>query len=315
MDGQGSAARFNNPRGLAFSQGVLYVADTGNETIRKITTNGLTSTVAGLPGMSGGIGGLARNARFNHPEGIVVGAGGNVLVVDSGNNAIRAITKDNQVRLRAGQAGRKGSADGMQMRAAFNHPVGIEMRAATVYVADAGNHTIRCITGTNVTTLAGKAGESGSADGYAMEARFNQPMGVAAVPNGDVYVADTGNNTIRKISALGIVTPVAGKAGTSGSADGRGSLARFNQPRSIRWQNAAKTLYVEDAGNGVIRMVAQDGTVSTLGPPSGDLAVDQDGNLYMADYRHHLILTTLPTGVEFASTTQAAAYNLAAASP
>jgi hypothetical protein len=294
-DGQGSAARFNNPRGLAFGQGVLYVADTGNEIIRKITTNGLTSTVAGSLGISGGIGGLARNARFSRPEGILVGGGGNVLVVDSGNNAIRAITKDNQVRPRAGQVGRKGSADGVQTRATFDHPVGIEMRAATIYVADSGNHTIRCITGTNVTTLAGKAGQSGSADGYALEARFNQPMGVTVGRAGDVYVADTGNNTVRKISALGIVTPVAGKAGTSGSADGRGSLARFYQPRSIRWQDATRTLYVEDAGNGVIRMVATNGTVSTLGPPSGDLAIDPDGNLYMADYRHHIILTTIPT--------------------
>ena len=305
-DGQGSAARFNNPRGLAFGPGALYVADTGNEIIRRVTTNGLTSTLAGSPGIAGMTDGLERVARFNRPEGIQVGGGGNVLVVDSGNNAIRVITKDNRVRPRAGQAGRRGGADGVQMQATFNHPVGIEMRAATIYVADSGNHTIRCITGTNVTTLAGKAGVSGSADGYAMEARFNQPMGVTVGREGDVYVADTGNNTIRKISALGIVTPVAGKAGTSGNADGRGSVARFNQPRSIRWQNATKTLYVEDSGNGVIRMVALDGTVTTLGGPSGDLAIDPEGNLYMADYRHDIILTTIPTGVEFTSTSQAA---------
>ncbi|MGA3182742.1 MAG: serine/threonine-protein kinase [Verrucomicrobiota bacterium] len=305
-DGQGSAARFNSPRGLAFAPGALYVADTGNEIIRRVTTNGLTSTLAGSPGIAGMTDGLERVARFNRPEGIQVGTGGNVLVVDSGNNAIRVITKDNRVRPRAGQTGRRGGADGVQTQATFNHPVGIEMRAATIYVADSGNHTIRCITGTNVTTLAGKAGVSGSADGYAMEARFNQPMGVTVGREGDVYVADTGNNTIRKISALGIVTPVAGKAGTSGNADGRGSVARFNQPRSIRWQNATKTLYVEDSGNGVIRMVALDGTVTTLGGPSGDLAIDPEGNLYMADYRHDIILTTIPTGVEFTSTSQAA---------
>jgi len=297
-DGLGPAARFNNPKGLAFNQGVLYVADTGNNTIRKVTTNGLTSTLAGWPGVAGATDGVESNARFNRPEGIQVAVGGNLLVADSGNNAIRVITRDNRVRARAGLPGRAGGADGVQTQATFNHPAGLEMRAATVYVADAGNHTIRCITGTNVTTLAGKAGESGSANGYAMEARFNQPMGVTVGRDGDVYVADTGNNTIRKISALGIVTPVAGKTGASGSADGRGNLARFNQPRSIRWQNSTRTLYVEDAGNGVIRMVAVDGTVSTLGAPSGDLAIDADGNLYIADYRHHIILTTIPTGAE-----------------
>jgi serine/threonine protein kinase len=303
VDGEGSVARFNNPKGIAFGQGVLYVADTGNDLVRKIATNGLTSIVAGGPGIPGAVDGLERNARFNHPEAIQPGGGGNVLVADSGNGAIRVITKDNRVRPRAGQPGRKGGADGAALtQATFSHPAGLEMRAATLYVADSGNHTIRCITGTNVTTLAGKAGESGSADGYAAEARFNQPMGVTVGGGGDVYVTDTGNNTIRKISALGIVTPVAGKAGASGNADGRGNMARFNQPRSIRWQKTTNTLYVEDAGNGIIRMVASDGTVSTLGAPSGDLAMDSDGNLYIADYRHHIILTTLPTGVEFTAT-------------
>ncbi|MGD1087079.1 MAG: serine/threonine-protein kinase, partial [Verrucomicrobiota bacterium] len=246
MDGPGSVARFNNPRGLAFGQGALYVADTGNNMIRKITTNGLTATLAGGPGALGAADAFQGGVRFNRPEGVQVGVAGNVLVADSGNNAIRVITRDNRVRARAGQVGRTGGADGIQALATFNHPVGIEMRAASIYVADSGNHTIRCITGTNVTTLAGKAGESGSADGYAMEARFNQPMGVTVGQGGDVYVADTGNNTIRKISALGIVTPVAGKAGAGGRTDGRGNMARFNQPRSIRWQN--KTLYVEDSG-------------------------------------------------------------------
>jgi streptogramin lyase len=297
VDGSSSVARFNNPKGLAFGQGALYVADTGNNMVRKITTNGLTATLAGWPGAVGAADPFQGGVRFNHPEAIQVGVGGNVLVVDSGNNAIRVLTKENRVRPRAGQLGRTGGADGVQTLATFNHPIGIEMRAASIYVADSGNHTIRCITGTNVTTLAGKAGESGSADGYALEARFNQPMGVTVGQGGDVYVADTGNNTIRKISALGIVTPVAGKAGAAGRADGRGNLARFNQPRSIRWQNATRTLYVEDAGNGVIRMVAPDGTVSTLGAPSGDLALDPEGNLYIADYRHHIIVTTLPTGV------------------
>jgi streptogramin lyase len=248
---------------------------------------------------------LERNARFNQPEGIQVGPGGNILVADSGNNAIRVITKDNRVRPRAGLPGRRGGADGVVLQATFNRPSGLEMRAATLYVADTGNNAIRYILATNVDTLAGKAGESGSADGYALEARFNQPMGVTVGLQGDIYVADTGNNAIRKINSLGIVTPVAGKAGTIGSADGKGSMARFNRPRSIRWQNTTRFLYVEDAGNGVIRIVAVDGAVTTLGAPSGDLAFDLDGNLYVADYRHHIILTTLPTGVEFAGSNQA----------
>ena len=298
-DGRGASARFNNPCGLVFADGALFVADTDNHTIRKITPEGVTSTVAGAPGVIGVNNGLGTAAHFDRPEGMSANLQGVLLVADAGNHTLRAIAKDNRVTTRAGLAGRKGSTDDIGKLATFNQPVGIDFRGGVVYVADSANHAIRCLTGNDVTTLAGKAGESGSADGYAAEARFNQPMGVAAVPGreGDIYVADTGNNTIRKISALGTVTPVAGKAGSAGYFDGRGNLARFNQPRCIRWQKGV--LYVEDAGNNVIRMVASDGTVSTLGSPSGDLALDSSGNIYVADYHHHVILTTLPTGNEF----------------
>lgn len=297
-DGQGSAARFNNPRGVAFGAGAVYVADTGNHTIRKITPGGVTTTVAGSPGIIGFNDGLASKAHLNSPEGIFVGGAGAVRVVDTANNTVRTLNVNNRLGPGAGQAGRKGSADGGFNQATFNHPTGIEMRGGITYIADTGNHTIRRIIGTNVNTLAGRPGESGSTDGYLMEAHFNQPMGVTAGQGEDVYVADTGNNTIRKISA-GIVIPLAGKAGSTGDADGKGNLARFNQPRSIRWQNFIRILYVEDAGNGLIRMVTPDGLVSTLGSVSGDLALDPSGNLYVADYRHHVILTTVPTGVEF----------------
>ena len=156
----------------------------------------------------------------------------------------------------AGLAGTFGSADNTGAAARFYYPHGVAVDAAgTVYVADASNQTIRKITPAGaVSTLAGTAGSSGSADGTGVAARFNLPSGVAVDAAGAVYVADRSNHTIRKITPAGVVSTLAGTAGSVGSADGTGAAARFRTPDGVA-VDAAGAVYVADTYNHTIRVI------------------------------------------------------------
>jgi len=153
----------------------------------------------------------------------------------------------------AGNAG-YGSADGLGSAARFSSPQGMAVdNTGNIYLADSSNHTIRKLTpGGVVTTLAGLAGIYGSADGKGSTARFNNPYGVAVDGAGNVYVSDAYNDTIRKVTAEGVATTLAGVVGSRGSADGTGSEARFYSPSGVAVDNAGN-IYVADAGNNTIR--------------------------------------------------------------
>src|SRR5947209_1839517 len=257
-DGTGSAARFKSPSGVAVdSSGNLYVADTDNHTIRKITPAGVVSTLAGLAGTSGSTDGTGSGARFNFPGGVAVDSGNNVYVADSSNNTIRKITPAGAVSTLADTAGASGSDDGTGSAARFNFPFGLAVDSAgNVDVADTSNSTIRKGTPAGVvSTRAGTAGGRGSDDGTGSVARFNFPAGVTVDSSGNVYVADSSNNTIRKITPAGVVTTLAGLAppGARDSADGVGSAARFNDPIGVTVDSAGK-VYVADTGNNTIRV-------------------------------------------------------------
>ena len=233
-DGTGAAARFKNPRGVAVdSSDNVYVGDTSNHTIRKITPDGVVSTFAGTAEISGNADGPGTAASFTYPNGVAVDSSGNVYVADTYNHTIRKITPDGVVTTLAGTAGSSGSDDGTAT-ARFNRPYGVAVDSSdNVYVADYNNNTIRKITaGGVVSTLAGTAGSSGSDDGTAT-ARFNRPYGVAVDSSNNVYVADTYNNTIRKITAGGVVSTLAGSAGIPGIDDGTGLDARFRRPVGV----------------------------------------------------------------------------------
>ncbi len=205
-DGTGSAARFYYPFGVATdSSGNVYVADGGNDTIRKITPAGVVTTLAGLAGITGSADGTGSAARFYNPAAVATDSSGNVYVADTVNYTIRKITPAGVVTTLAGLAGSYGSADGTGSAARFYYPFGVATDSSgNVYVADTDNHTIREITPAGVvTTLAGLAGSYGSADGAGSAARFHYPYGGATDSSGNVYVADSGNNTIRK----GFLTP------------------------------------------------------------------------------------------------------------
>jgi len=303
INGTGTASTFGTPSGVAVdANGNLYVADTDNSEIRKITAAGVVTTLAGSPANPGGANGTGAAAQFSLPYGVAVDGSGNVYVADSGNNTIRKITPAGVVTTLAGLAGIAGVVNGTGSAARFNFPQGVAVDAAgNVYVADSENGTIRKITAAGVvTTLAGTAGDMGSANGTGAIARFNLPQGVAVDAGGNVYVADTGNVTIRKITAAGVVTTLAGTAGVTGGGDGTGAAALFNSPEGVA-VDAGGNVFVADSLDNVIRMISSTGVVTTIAGTvgatgvvngkgaaalfndPGGVAVDTNGNVYVAD--------------------------------
>ena len=414
-NGTGTAAKFYYPFGLAVdTNGTVYVADTYNHVIRKITAAGAVTTFAGKMSTSGSANGTSTTARFYYPVGMAVGSGGTLYVADYGNNFIRKITSSGTVSTLAGTAGSSGSNNGTGSARAlqstvrrgggpqerfgvcrrlrqpthpqdhlrrrgdhpgrpdrrFRHqqwhrqcralqltqrrrggqqrqcvyrrltatkscarlvlrawspiwrgwpgspgpttapapppgstvPAGVAVDGSgNVYVAEYQNHAIRKITPAGVvTTLAGRPGTSGTNNGTGTAARFTNPIGVAVDASGSVYVGDSGNHAIRKITSAGVVTTLAGLVGTSGTNDGVGAAARFYYPEDVA-VDGSNYVYVADAGNHCIRKVAPDGTVTTLAGLCGNsgsddgtnstarfnnplgIAVDSAGNLYVGD--------------------------------
>ncbi|MGN5354480.1 NHL repeat-containing protein [Ralstonia sp. L16] len=309
-NGTGSAASFRQPSGVARdASGNLYVADYANHVIRKIAPGGVVTTLAGT-GSPGHVDGMAGSAKFATPVGIAVAASGNIYVTEFYGNDIRMITPGGIVTTLAGSA-TAGSADGIGASASFNNPLGIAVDAnENVYVADYSNNMIRKITPAGVvTTLAGTT-TAGSNNGAAGLATFNGPSGIALSPSGTLYVAEWFNSDIRQISPAGVVSTLAG-SGATGSDDGVGTAATFSLPVSIAIGTNG-VLYVADDGNNLIRMVTPAGVVATLagsinagsadGPgstamfnqPSG-IAVDTNGNLYVADQANNMIRYVAPT--------------------
>jgi sugar lactone lactonase YvrE len=264
-DGLGTAAHFLSPFAIATDGNVLFVADTGNHTIRRIDAAGNVSTWAGTAGTPGSTDANGTSASFNQPTGLAIDAGGNLYVADSGNRTIRVISPTKDVTTLAGAAGVYGSADGTGTAASFAFPQGIAVDASgTVYVADAYNNTLRRITAAGVvTTLAGTVGTAGSADGTGTAATFNLPMGLALnATTGTLYVADANNHVIRRVTTAGVVTTVAGTAGSQGLLDGAGTAARFRTPMGVAL-DAAGNLYIADSDNRCIRKMDAVTAVTT----------------------------------------------------
>src|SRR6266567_291130 len=195
--------------------------------------------------------GTGSQAIFNYPGSTAVDGAGNVYVADTYNYTVRKITPAGVVTTLAGLADNDGSTDGTGSDARFSYLFGIAVdNAGNVYVTDSSN-TIRKITSAGVvTTLAGTPGVYGSADGTGSAAQFWQPWGIAVDSAGNLYVADQGNSTIRKITPAGVVTTLAGTAGIAGSTDGTGGAARFYMPYALTV--AGTTLYVADTFNSTI---------------------------------------------------------------
>jgi TolB-like protein len=265
-DGVSTVARFFHPGDVGVGRdGNIYVADTNNHLIRRVTPAGVVSTVAGQASKPGNDDGPAQSARFRFPTGIALDQAGNIYVADYGNHTIRKIAPDGKVSTFAGSAGEPGSADGTGAAARFNQVHGLAADGAgNVYAADFGNHTIRKITPHGVvTTLAGLAGNPGNVDGQGSAARFSAPYDVTIDENGNVYVADTSNHTIRKITPAGMVSTLAGVAGNVGSTDGIGGEAKFAVPAGVTTDHAGN-IYVADFGNQALRKITPTAAVTTM---------------------------------------------------
>jgi len=266
IDGTNIDVRFQRPNGVvADAVGNLYVADSTANTIRKIEFDGLNwvvTTIAGSPGISGSMDGTNDVARFNNPVGLAIDGAGNIYVADTQNSTVRKIVyqgPDRIVTTLAGYPGLNGKSDGNGTNALFNKPQGVAADAAgNVYIADTGNHAFRRITpdGT-VTTIAGQPGFTGKTDAVGNAALFNSPSGVSIHSSGTLFIADTGNFTIRSITPVGtdwFVTTLAGTAGLAGTADGTNKAALFAEPFGIA-VSIETNIYVTDSANHMIRKI------------------------------------------------------------
>jgi sugar lactone lactonase YvrE len=313
-NGTGRTARFALAGGLrADNNGNIYVSDSSNYTIRKVTTAGVVTTVAGTPGQSGSTDGPAATALFAGVGGVAIDPSGNLFVADSGNYTIRKITPTGIVSTFAGVAGTRGEVDGTGSSARLYDPQNLAIDGAgNIYVSDGQGDCIRMITPAGVvTTLAGSPLKSGTSDGTGSAAMFNDPTGITVDGAGNVYVADFGNDTIRKIAPGGVVTTLAGLALSPGSAGGTGSAASFNGPAGVGVDSSGN-VYVADANNDLIRKVDPTGFVTTVAGVTGvgssvdglasvaefntpgDVCVDNSGVVYVADAGNSTIRRIIP---------------------
>lgn len=269
-DDSGTMAKFQKPSGIAVYSGTLYIADSGNHAVRAVNDNMTARTI-----VSGSAIGLS------NPTGIAADSNGNIYLADTDNNVIRKIAVGtNQVAIIAGDLGKAGTADGSGTQALFNKPAGVAFKTSGsaasgnfLYVADMGNNMIRRIAlddgAAVVTTLAGNPGLAGSLDGTGTFALFNQPEGIIVDGAGLIYIADTGNSTIREVTPAGIVTTIAGNpgidglSGIAGFKDGTGTNARFNNPKGIALSHDGQYLYIADTQNQTIRQIDSNNEVTT----------------------------------------------------
>ncbi|HJX74038.1 MAG TPA: NHL repeat-containing protein [Candidatus Deferrimicrobiaceae bacterium] len=260
VNSTGESARFDAPAGVTVIGDDLFVSDTGNNTVRKVTASGVVTSLTG--------------SVFNGPRGIVA-VGTDLYVADSENHAIRKVTSAGVVTPFAGSdAGVEGFANGTGTAARFRMPKGIATDGSFLYVADTGNHAVRKIDigSAAVTTVAGDGTPGLPTD---TPSRFRSPEGIAFL-GGNIYVADTGNHAVQKVTPAGVATNFAGSsAGVSGSVDDTGTAARFHTPRGIA--GVDPFLYVADTGNHTVRRISTSRKVITFaGDPGAATTINGD---------------------------------------
>jgi hypothetical protein len=277
MDGLGSSAKFNAPEGLAIDkEGNIYVADQANHAIRKISTDGSVSTIAGN-GNSGDIDGAADIATFNLPSAVAVDSKGNIYVADTYNNKIRKISPDGVVSTLAGN-GSAGIQDGPASEATFSNPAGIYVDAFdNIYVTEELNAQIRKIDKYGiVSTIAGNS-QPGFAEGIGTEAQFFYPKGIIGDEAGNLLIADMGNHIIRKIGADNYVSIFAGN-GIASSENADMLTATFNNPVSLSTDTINKRILVAEQMGHNVRSIQYSGFSIFPDLPEG-LSLDSLGKI------------------------------------
>ena len=318
--GPATQARLAAPSGAAVdSAGNLYIVDSSNHRIRKVDSTGTITTVAGT-GESGfsGDGGPATQARLAAPSGAAVDSAGNLYIVDSSNHRIRKVDSTGTITTFAGTGEVGFSGDGgPAIQAQLDTPGGVAVDSTgNLYIADTGNHRIRKVDSTGtITTFAG-TGEYGfdGDGGSASQARLTLPTGVGVDSTGNLYIADTGNHSIRKVDSTGTITTIAGMGELGFGGDGGPAMmAHLFTPFDVAVDSTGN-LYIADNSNHRIRKVDSTGTITTIAGTGGvgfggdggpatqghfyslfGVAVDGAGNLYIADTGNHRIRLLTPT--------------------
>jgi sugar lactone lactonase YvrE len=318
--GLATGASLAYPAGLAFdSSGNLYIADSYNSNVRKVDTNGIISTVAGDGGASGfaGDGGPATKALLQNPAGIAVDKSGNLYIADRLNQRIRMVAASTGIITTIAGSSTTGwhGDGGPAVQATFTLPSSIAIDSAgNLYIADQNNWSVRRISTSGIITTVAGTGQWGSTGdgGQATKATMAGPQGVAVDAAGNLYIADSGNQRIRRVDPSGIITTIAG-TGTGGfSGDGTAATgATFSNPVAVA-VDASGAVYVADGDNNRIRRFTVGGAVTTFagtttsvgdGGPSTQarvepwsIAVDSAGNLYIADRLENRVRKVTPSG-------------------
>jgi sugar lactone lactonase YvrE len=304
--GAATAAQLNYPYGVAVdSAGNLYIADTDNGRIRKVWAAGIISTVAGGGTASPGDGGAATAAQLTNPTGVAVDSAGNLYIADSGSNLIRKVTTGGIISTVAGGGTATPGDGGAATAAKLNSPWGVAVDSAgNLYIAEQGSSRIRKVTPAGVISTVAGIGASGFAGdgGSATAAELNHPYGVAVDSASNLYIADTTNRRIRKVTAAGVISTVAGTGPAGFNGDGgAATAAQLNYPYGVTVDSVGN-LYIADSLNYRVRKVTAAGVISTVAGNgvsgfSGDggaataaqlyvpsaIAFDSTGNLYIAD--------------------------------
>ena len=318
-NGPATGASLGFPQGLAIdSSGNIYITDTNNANVRKVDTHGIITTVAGGQGGGGfaGDGGPATQALLSIPMAVAVDQSGNLYILDTGNERVRMVNASGMISTIAGTGAVGLAGDGgPATKATFSNPAGMAIDSSgNLYIADNNNGVIRRISNGIINTVAGTGGLGYNGDNIqATKASLGQPRGVAVDASGNIYIADTVNERIRRVDTNGVITTIAGNGQAGFSGDGSAATsAMFSTPAAVA-VDATGNVYVADLDNNRVRRVVPGGSVTTFagtassvgdnGPstqarldgPAG-IAVDSAGNLYIADSGDNRIRKVTPSG-------------------
>jgi hypothetical protein len=325
-DAPATDAQLHTPYGVAVTaDGGFLIADSVNRVVRKVSASGVITRVAGTTGVKGSSGddAPATDAQLAFPYGLAVTGDGGFLIADNGNNVVRKVSAGGVITRVAGTTGTAGSGgdDGPATDAQLNNLAGVAVTGDGGFlIADAGNNVVRKVSaGGVITRVAGTTGTAGSGgdDGPATDAQLSGPSGVAVTADGGFLIADTGNQVVRKVSAAGVITRVAGTTGTAGSTgdDAPATDAQLNGPAAVA-VTADGGFLIADTGNQVVRMVSAGGvitrvagTTGTAGSTGDDapatdaqlnfpnaVAVTGDGGFLIADTINQVVRKVQPTG-------------------